>query len=56
VLLILFNTWPIGCRTTWKVPGQRGGIEFECINSWIYWVLRRCPLKSFQAVLSGLAL
>jgi len=46
VLLILFNTWSTGCGTPWKVPGQRGGIEFECINSWIYWVLQRCLLTS----------
>jgi len=28
-----------------EVPGQRGGIN-ACYNSFIYWVLRRCPLKS----------
>jgi len=44
VLLIPFPKWPIGCRTLRKVPDQRGGIE--CSDSWIYLVLRRCPLKS----------
>ena len=28
-----------------EIPAQRGDID-ECCNSLIYWILRRCPLKS----------
>ena len=39
VLLISFNTWPIGLKYTAVGPGETEGTE--CSNSWIYWLLRR---------------
>jgi len=40
VLLISFNTWPIGLTYTAVGPGETEGIEYS--NSWIYWVLWKC--------------